>query len=107
MKNSLSHLTLKDYKHVLKFYGIPLPKNKYTLKKKANSILAKKLCRCIKKVNKTKKKGRLRMKEKDAIAICRKSVINRKGFKSFGFTCKNPVSLINKKGEKYKLLKTV
>ena len=48
----MTPLTLLDYKNILSFYNIPITS---TMKKKkiqelAEDILARKLCRCIKKV---------------------------------------------------------
>lgn len=112
------HLSQRDYKKILKFYKLPIHKNKYTRKKMAESILAEKLCKCIKKVVKSRKNknpiaSRTRRKikitekqnEKDAIGICRDSVIAKKGLKSFSFTCKKKQAFRNSKGKTYKLLK--
>ena len=43
-------LTKKDYIKILKYYKLSVPKNRKTLKKRAEKVLATKLCRCIKKV---------------------------------------------------------
>jgi hypothetical protein len=85
----MSELTLKDYKTILKFYNVTLPKSKRILKKQAENILASKLCRCIKKVDKKN--------EARAIGICTKTIINKKGFKRGNFTCKNkPIIKLSK-----------
>ncbi len=76
----MSELTTNDYKHILEFYKKPLPKSKRILKSQAEKIIASKLCRCIKKVDK--------MDESRAIGICTKSVINNKGYVRGKFTCK-------------------
>ena len=74
-------LVLKDYRAILNFYGINNKGlNNETIKKKAEKILAEKLCKCIKKVNKND--------EKKSIAICRSSVLQRKGIDMHKFTCK-------------------
>jgi hypothetical protein len=47
----MNKITDNDYKKILEFYKIPIPKSKRLLKNKAEKILAIKLCRCIKKVD--------------------------------------------------------
>lgn len=99
-------LTKKDYTKILNYYGEkPIyTKNPKTKKKKYNmkktkeltrQILSKKLCDCIKKVQKSRKN---KMDEKDAIAICRKSIFLNKGIGHYRFTCKNGPKLRAKKG---------
>ena len=73
-------ITDSDYKRILDFYEMPVPRSKRILKRNANKILATKLCRCIKKVG-VKNESR-------SIGICTKSVINRKGFTRGKFKCK-------------------
>ena len=73
------NLTNKDYISVLKFYKLPIPKSKQLIKKKAESIMGEKLCRCIKKNDP--------IYEAKSIAICSKSVFNNKGFSRGKFTC--------------------
>lgn len=91
----------KDYKKILKFYKLHIPKNKYSMRTLAEDKIAEKLCKCIKKVKRKEDKN-----EGRATAICRKSVIMNKGYKNFGFTCKKKYSLRNKKNRSYKLIKT-
>jgi len=73
-------LTKKDYIKILTYYKLSIPKKIGTLKKKAESVLADKLCRCIKKVD-PKDEGR-------AIGVCTRSVINKKGLTRGTFKCK-------------------
>ena len=77
MSNELKN---KDYINILKFYKMNIPKSKRLLKQQAENILSEKLCRCIKKVGETE--------EQKAIAICTKSIFNRKGLKRGKFNCK-------------------
>lgn len=77
----MSNLTLNDYKHILEYYKKPIPKSNRILKLHAEQLLAKNLCRCIKKVDKKN--------EKRAIGICTRTVINNKGYRRGKFTCKN------------------
>ena len=88
----MSELTTNDYKHILEFYKKPLPKSKRILKLQAEKLLASKLCRCIKKVDK--------INEARAIGICTKTIINNKGFSRGKFTCKKNSSIkLSKKGK--------
>jgi hypothetical protein len=73
-------MTKREYKKILTFYKIRIPKRNKTLKKKAEDILAKKLCKCIKSIG---------MKdEKRSIAICTQSIFKKRGLKRGRFTCK-------------------
>lgn len=78
----MSRKTLKkqNYIDVLNFYNIPIPKTLSTIKKRANNILAKKLCKCLKKLEPKFKSS--------AIGICSKTIIVKKGFSRGNFTCK-------------------
>ena len=76
-------LKINDYVTILSYYKTKIPKSRRLLKLKGEEILADKLCRCIKKMNKTNKN------EKRAIGICTKTIINRKGLKRGRFTCRN------------------
>ena len=71
-----------DYKTILNYYKLSIPKHSSTIKKKAEQILSEKLCRCIKKVGKSVKS------EAKAIGICTRSIFKRKGLKRGKFTCK-------------------
>ena len=68
-------LTVTDYKKILTFYKLSIPKTYKKIKKKAEKIISKKFCSCIKKVQEKFKK------EGIAIGICTKSVVNGKGYK--------------------------
>jgi hypothetical protein len=87
----MNELTINDYKRILEYYNKPLPKTKKLLKTQAEKILATKLCRCIKKFDKTN--------EARAIGICTKTIINNKGFVRGKFTCKKTSSIILKKNK--------
>lgn len=89
----MNNLTKLDYKKILQYYNIPIPSSGKQLKKEAENILVNKLCRCIKKVD--------RVNESRSIQICKKSVINNKGFSVRKFTCKKrPSILLSKKKSK-------
>lgn len=92
-------LNKKDYENILRFYKTPIPRLYKEVKEKAEYILANKLCRCIKKVNKTYKK------EPIAIAICKDSVLHRKNVGAYRFKCKKTPRFLNKKKTKKKLYK--
>lgn len=77
----------KDYENILNYYNEPFDNNIKELKNKVENIIANKLCRCIKKVNK-------RIKDNDySIAICKNSVLTKKNLKIKGFTCKKKITL--------------
>jgi len=90
----MSELTNNDYTRILEFYNKSIPKSKRLLKKQAEKILANKLCKCIKKVDKKN--------EARSIGICTKTVINNKGFKRGKFTCKKKESMSIYKNSKNK-----
>ena len=77
-------LTNKDYKHILTYYNVTIPKNKKKIAAAAEKLLAKKLCHCIKDVSKKIKNP----KEKGATAICTTSVLKNRRLKKKKFTCK-------------------
>jgi hypothetical protein len=81
----MSELTTNDYKRILEFYKKNIPKSKRLLKIEAEKLLASKLCRCIKKVDK--------QNEARAIGICTRTIINNKGFTRGKFTCKKRQSI--------------
>ena len=93
-KNSTKKMGLSasDYRKILKFYELSMPKKVSNLRKKGDKIIAKKFCSCIKKVRKKFKK------EGIAIGICTKSVITRKGIKRGSFNCKSKTSIDLYKG---------
>jgi len=102
-------LTKEDYMVILKHYGYKIPTTKggkpdlKKMKKRANSILAGKLCRCIKSVQKSKYR---KYAETVAIAICNKSIFRNRGFKHYRFTCKKKHKLYPKKGTRTTFSKT-
>jgi hypothetical protein len=49
----MSVLNNNDYRQILEYYKKPIPRSVRLLRLNAEHILAQKLCRCIKKVNKT------------------------------------------------------
>lgn len=96
-------LAQTDYITILKFYNVPFdettPKN--VIKTLAEDILANKLCKCIKKVQNKNKT----LKEPRAIAICKTSVLHKKGLQEFTFSCKKKPQFIPKKNTTIKLIK--
>ena len=75
-----TELTNKDYISILKYYKMNIPKSKRLLKTQAETIMAEKLCRCIKKVDVKN--------ESKSIGICTKTIFNKKGYTRSKFTCK-------------------
>jgi hypothetical protein len=89
-------LSKADYTKISKHYDM-----KETNKDKIEGALARKMCRCIKKVSKTYKQG-----ENAAIAICNKSIFRNRGLKFNKVTCKKRANFIKNKGKGWKLAKT-
>jgi len=87
-------LSREDYIKILDYYGIKHQgASVTTIKSKAERVLADKLCRCIKRVDNTRsnksKNSKSKNNESRAIAICRDSVLRRKGVTNAGkFSCK-------------------
>ena len=77
MSNKMNN---SDYKNILDYYKIPIPKSKILLKQIAEKILAEKLCKCIKKVD--------YHNEAKSIGICTKNIFNKKGLTRGTFKCK-------------------
>ena len=108
-------LNKEDYVIILKHYGVPIPKRSQTRKnrkyrvidytktrKRAEKVLATKLCRCIKAVQKYKNP----LKEPAAVAVCNKSIFRNRGLKFNRFTCKKGSRFIANKKTKQSLTKT-
>jgi hypothetical protein len=90
-------LTNKDYISILNYYKINIPKSKILIKKQAEKIMAQKLCKCIKKINKEY--------EAKSIGICTKTIFNRKGYTRGQFQCKKTQTVKFRKKNKNKTLK--
>jgi hypothetical protein len=95
----MTELNINDYKKILDYYNKPIPNSRRLIKEKAENLLAKKLCRCIKKVDK--------INEARAIGICTKTVVNRKGYTRGSFKCigKEKITLRKNKSKKNKTSK--
>ena len=87
-------LNRNDYKHILEYYNMNIPKSNRLTKIAAEKILSQKLCRCIKKVD-GKNEGR-------SIGICTKTIFNRKGLTRGKFKCKGKSSVKFNKTKKTK-----
>ena len=96
-------ITNIDYSKILKYYKINIPKNKKTLKKIAENILAKKLCGCIKKIDTYKNKKMFKDGEASAISICTNSIFTKKGLSRKKFTCKKKMNVDITKISKLKI----
>lgn len=90
----MSELTQEDYKTVLKFYEEDIPQSRNNLVKKAEEVIAQKLCSCIKKIN------RNYTQQPKSIGICKNSVLKKKNLKVFSFKCKKSKLLSNNKSQK-------
>ena len=110
-------LNQNDYIKILNYYDITIsPKDSSkTIKHKAETILAEKLCKCIKKVKKSdsvnasgddnNNDDTSSESESKAIAICSNSIFEKKGLERGLFDCKKKPRLINTHGKKYALTK--
>lgn len=96
-------LTRKDYRKLLTYYKINIPKNISfkKIKKLGEKVLAKKLCTCIKKLNKNNNQ----IDENRSIAICRNAIFNTKNLNFNKFTCKKGYNLNNLKKTKKNIFK--
>jgi len=93
-------LKTSDYITILKYYHIDAKDmKKKEAKRKAEDLLANKLCRCIKKVDNEDES------ESRAIAICKNSILLKKGLRNYGFKCKPNARFIPKRGTSKKLNK--
>ena len=110
-------LNQNDYIKILNYYDIPIsPKDSSkSIKNKAETILAEKLCKCIKKVKKSDSVDNSNGDDNDddspseseskAVAICSNSIFEKKGLVRGLFDCKKKPKLINIHGKKYALTK--
>jgi hypothetical protein len=89
-----SKLNNSDYVSILKYYKLNIPKSKRLLKIQAEKIMAKKLCKCIKKLDPTN--------ESRSIGICTKTIFNNKGYTRGTFQCKKNQTVKLKKTAKNK-----
>ena len=93
-------LTIDEYKDILSYYDIDFSnKTHKQIYAAAEDILANKLCRCIQKVNKSLSKT-TRKKKNAAVAICKDSVLAKKGLSIQKFKCKETPRLISNKTRK-------
>jgi hypothetical protein len=99
----MQSLTFKDYKTITDFYNLQIPSNTSfrKIKQIAEDILATKLCRCIKKV----KKSKYTNDESKVIGICKNSILKKKNLHSYSFKCKKKPRFISKTGTRRKLMK--
>jgi hypothetical protein len=87
--NAPPHMNLikTDYEKILSYYKIPFESlSNIELKRTAETILATKLCKCIKAVER-------KVGTQNAIALCTTSVFGKKGLKYFDMSCKGRARL--------------
>jgi len=73
-------LSKNDYVSILQHYKLNVPKSARLCKKRAEKIMAEKLCKCIKKLDPEN--------EARSIGICTKTIFNSKEFTRGEFKCK-------------------
>ena len=87
-------MTKTDYEKILSYYKIPFDNlSPRELKHTAEDILATKLCKCIKAVEK-------QVGTQNAIAMCTSSVFGKKGLKYFDMSCRGRAQLQSRKGRR-------
>jgi hypothetical protein len=87
-------MTTTDYEKILSYYKIPFAElSTRELKQTAEDILATKLCKCIKAVEK-------KVGTQNAIALCTSSVFGKKGLKYFDMSCRGRAQLQSRKGRR-------
>jgi len=94
MSSLTKSLSKNDYISILTFYDMPIPKSNRLLQKKAEKIMAEKLCKCIKSVSKKVDD------EPRAIGICSKTIFNNKGYTRGRFKCLKKQSVNFRKTKK-------
>jgi hypothetical protein len=102
-------LTPLDYKKVLIYYNQSVPKSNRQTKKKAEKLLANKLCKCIQKVKKSFRARNKTMKNKEllssSVGVCRDSVLHRKNIDVHQFKCDKTQKLGNYPNKRFSLSK--
>jgi len=94
LSSSSSTMTKSDYQKILSYYKLPFDNlTARELQQTAEDILATKLCKCIKAVEK-------KVGTKNAIALCTSSVFGKKGLKYFDMSCKGRAQLQSRKGRR-------
>lgn len=97
----MNSLNKNDYITVLQYYDISYQDlTLFEMASKAEDILANKLCRCIKKVEKETKN------KKKAIAVCTNSVLKQRNLKVYKYKCDKKIQFIPHKKTRKKLYKT-
>jgi hypothetical protein len=82
-------LTNQDYKDILNYYKLSIPKSKKMLKVQAEKIMSEKLCKCIKRLDPEN--------EARSIGICTRTIFNNRGYTRGKFTCTKKRSVQIKK----------
>jgi hypothetical protein len=81
------NMTKSDYEKILSYYKLPFGNlSNAELKRKAEHILATKLCKCMKAGT------------QNAISLCTASVFGKKGLKYFDMSCKGRAQLNPRNG---------
>ena len=88
----MSELNINDFKQILEYYGEPIPKSNRLTKAAAETLLASKLCRCIKKIGGEN--------EQKAVGICTKTILNRRGYTRGNFKCRGSPTIKLKRNAK-------
>lgn len=101
MPTAVRQLRPVDYDIISEHYGFNT-EDKNVIEGK----MARKMCRCIKKVKKTLMVRPEITRENAAIAICNKSIFTNRGLRFNKVTCKKKARFIKNKKEGWKMAKT-
>ena len=88
----IGRLNRRDFETILKYYDVDYSKKDSVkvLRTSAEKILSEKLCRCIGKISGEEPKTEEKQK---AIALCKSSILAKKGLTDKGFSCKKRRSI--------------
>lgn len=88
----IGRLNKQDSVTILKYYNIDYDKkdNVKSLRDSAEKVLSEKLCRCIGKIGGEEPTPKEKQR---AIALCKASVLTKKGLTDKGFSCKKRQTL--------------
>jgi hypothetical protein len=95
-------LSSTDYNKILNNYNRRVPKTLKNKRSRAESLLARKMCSCVKKI----KTRRRKIKKPGKIAICSKSIFKNRGLRFNRISCKKGSRFIKNKKTGLKLTKT-
>ncbi len=97
---NLKDLTQDDYKEILRYYDIEIPRYPALIKRAAESALSDKLCKCIMKMRRMPFIRRTDDGRAPELKYCKQQIITRRGLHIHGFKCRGGAELSTKKGRR-------